>query len=274
MILNAFNTLIASNTLSLESAKSKVRNYVSADFKDQILSKVPNPENVKQQLGTQITNIEELRQIETRFKSLKTRCTNLISQVDSKIEQIESIQDKINDIDKRFERIKEVTDVANQFIPILKGIITIAPVILGASTGLLANGLLITRIDKGLEVAKSKIVELEAVVKVLSSIQKYIDEQALPITNSCDDAIGILQRLKEQIEANCKQIDSVFLGLIATFPNTPIVDNDTKQPGEPTIPLIENPEEILDNLENSNKQLFIQYLQDTENNTGYRIVKL
>lgn len=272
MILNAFNTLVSSNTLVLEEAKSKVRDYISPDFKNQILSKVPSVENVREQLGTQINSIDELREVESRFKLLKSRCKALISQTEAKIEQIESIKAKINSIDERFEKLKEITDTANQFIPTLRIIITAAPALLGASTGLFANGLVITKIDDGLKIAKSKIIELEAIIKVLSSVQKYIDSQTQPINDSCDDALRILNNLKTTIEENCNKIDEFFLKLLATFPNTPLVDNDTKT--DTTIPIVENPEEILDNLENSNKQLFIQYIRDIENNTGYKIVKL
>lgn len=272
MILNAFNTLISSNTLSLEDAKSKVRDYASAGFKDEILSKVPSIENVKNQLGTQIVSIDELREVESKFKNIKSRCQFLVSQVDSKIEQIESIQSKINGIGDRFDKIQEIIDIANKIIPTIRIIISIAPTLLAASTGLFANGLVITRINDGLKIAKSKIVELESIVKVLGSVQNYIESQTQPINDSCDSAVEVLQKVKTQIEENCKRIDEFFLQIIATFPNTSIVDNDTKT--STTLPIIEKPEEILDNLENSSKQLFIQYLRDIENNTGYRIVKL
>jgi archaellum component FlaC len=270
MILNAFNSLISSNMLTLEEAKNKARDSVSVKFKDEILTKVPSPNSLKEQLTTQIVSTQDLSRVEEKFLVLKNRCDSLIAQVDSKIEQINGIKNKINGIDARFDKIQEVLDIANQFIPVLRVIITTAPIILGASTGLFANGLLITRISDGLKVAKSKIVELEAIVKVLGSIQSYIDSQTQPINNSCDQAIEVLTNIRNQIKTSCDFIDQTFLQQITKF-SSGLIDSATATDG--TVVKFERPEEILSNLENSNKQLFIQYLEDFEGNTGYQIVK-
>jgi archaellum component FlaC len=270
MILNAFNTFISSNTLTLEEVKNKARDSVSAEFKNQILSKVPSPNAIKEQLSTQIVSTQDLSGVEDTFNALKERCSNLILQVDSKINQINAIKNKINNISSRFDKLQETVDIATQFIGPLKIIITAAPAILAASTGLFANGLVITRIDDGLKIAKSKITELEAIVKVLTSVKSYIDSQTQPINDSCDQALGILERLRAQVKTSCDFIDNTFLQQITKFSN--LTDPSTQT--ESTVVKFSNPKEILSNLENSNKQLFIQYLEDIEGNTGYRIIKL
>lgn len=272
MILNAFNSLISSNMVVLENAKTKARDSVSKDFKNQILSKTPSPDSIKNQLSTQITTTDDLKKTETQFKTLKENCRFLKTQVDSKETQLKAIQAQIQSINDKFAKIEDTIKVANQFIPALRIIITTAPAILSALSGPLANGLAITKINDGLKVAQAKIVELEAIVKVLSGIQKYILSQTEPINTSCSQAIDVLNNTRSQIEDRCNYIDEAFIQIITKIPNLPIIDKDTKT--ENTKPIILNPESILDNLENSNKQTYIQYLRDMESNTGYQIVKL
>lgn len=272
MILNAFNSLISSNMVSLEEAKTKSRDSVSKDFKNQILSKVPTQNSVKNQLSSQIVTTENLKETEDQFKALKENCKFLISQVENKENQLKAIQSKTQNINDKFSKLEDIISIANQFLPTLRVIISTAPAILGALSGPLANGLVITRIDDGLKIAKAKIIELEAIIKILSSIQNYINSQIEPIDNNCNEALKILDNTKGQIKTQCNYIDETFLQIITKLPNLPFIDNTTKI--DNTKPVVLNPETILDNLENSNKQTYIQYLRDVENNTGYKIVKL
>ena len=269
MIQSAFNSLISSNTLLLEEAKTKARDAVDPKFKAKILEKLPSPENIKSQLSDEIATTDDLALIEAKYLNLKNKCQSLISQVDNKIKQLEGIKAKTNGISDNFSKLDEVIDIGNTFIPILKIIITAAPTLLASLSGMFANGLATVKIDDGLKGAKSKIVEFDAVLKSLSTIQPFIIKQSTTLSTQIDPAINILRGVKTQIEFNCNYIDTLFLQLIAQFSGLLDQSTETTKPK----PQFNNPGEILANLENSNKEKFFQYIKDMEGNTGYKIIK-
>ena len=53
MIQSAFNSLVSSNALLLEEAKTKVRDSVEAEFKSQIEQQLPNQETINSNLAIQ-----------------------------------------------------------------------------------------------------------------------------------------------------------------------------------------------------------------------------
>jgi len=53
MIQTAFNSLVSSNTLLLEEAKTKVRDSVEKEFKTRIQQELSNPETIKNILESQ-----------------------------------------------------------------------------------------------------------------------------------------------------------------------------------------------------------------------------
>jgi len=272
MILSSFNTLISSNTLTLEEAKSQLQNSVSKDFKTEVLSKLPSQDNIKSQLSTTPVTSKDLQQLEQKFKNLKNRCESQKSKIEAKIQQIESIKVKTTKINNNFSKLEDIINIANDLLPIIKTIISLAPAALAALGGI-GTGLAIVRINDGLKIAKSKVNEFESIIKVLDKVKDKITSESDPITSKCDAALGVLNALKLQIENGvCDYIDQVFLQIISQFPNTALLDPDTQT--DTTI-IFKDPEGILENLENSNKQPFIQYLSNNSkpSETGYRIIK-
>ena len=225
MIQSAFNTLISSNSLLLEEAKAKVRDSVDPKFKEIILSKLPSPDNVKNQLTTNINTLDDLRTVADRYSVLRARCGNLLGQTESKITQLEAIKAKVTQIDNNFSRLDEVVDVANQFLPTIKVIISTAPAALSVLSGPLANGLAIKKISDGLDTAKGVVANLEATVKVISSVKGQISKQTNTISSQVDPSIEVLNRLKDNIQSNIDYTNSVFTQVITKFSES--VDGDT-----------------------------------------------
>lgn len=272
MIQTAFNSLISSNTLLLEEAKSKVRDSVEKEFKTRIEQELSNPEAIQNILKSQsIKTIEDLQLVEAKFNQLKAKCNFLKNSVDSKIDQINAIKSKVNKIDGNFSKLDDVIQIANEFLPILNIIITSATTALGFFTGLLSNALAEKKINDGLEIAKGKIAEFNSVLAALNGIKSYIDSQTNTINDQIDPALNILNQLKLTVEQNCNYIDTIFLQTIAKY--SELLDSDTENPSDPPTPQFDNPEEILNNLENSNKDKFFVYLKDNKDNTGYKIIK-
>lgn len=276
MILNAFNSLISRSTLTLEEAKGQIRDSVEKEFKKRIQQELPTPDSIKNILQSQtLTTNDDLQKLSDKFIQLKDKCKFLEQQVDSKTSQINSIKDKTNKIKNSFSKLDDTIKLANDFLPTIKKIINIAPGAIAALGGI-GTGLAIVKLDDGLKVAKGKVGEFESITKVLDPIKDKINNETNSINNQIDTALEALTPLKTQAQQICNYADTVYLQSIAQFSG--LLDSDTISTSsdiETTRPVLQfkNPEEILNNLENSNKDKFIEYLRDIEGNTGYRIIK-
>lgn len=272
MIQSSFNSLVSSNALLLEEAKTKVRDSVEAEFKSQIEQELSNPENIKAILGSQdIATNEDLQKVEAKFIQLKAKTNFILQKVDNKINQLQQIKSKVSKIDNNFSKLDEATKIANDFLPILNIIITAAPGILGFFTGLFSNALAEKKVSDGLDKATSKIEELSSVVKSIVGVKTFIDKQTSDISKQVDPAIEILERLKAKIQENLNYIDTIFLQIIAQYSG--LLDPATETEENPPSPQFDNPEEILNNVENSNKEKFFIYTNGFRGNTGYKIIK-
>lgn len=270
MIQTAFNTFISSNTLLLEEAKTKVRDSVEAEFKTRIQQEISTPETINSILQSpSLNSIQDLQRLEVKFNQLKSKCDFLKQQVDNKINQLQAINNKVEKINTNFSKLNGAIEIANNILPTLKIIVSTAPVALAFFTGPFSNALAEKKINDGLDIAKSKIKELAAILAVFIGVKTYIDNQTSQIDSQVNSALLILENLKITIEQNCNYIDIIFLQKIAEFSN--LIDTDTITT-KPT-PIFNNPEEILSNLENSSKEKFFQYIRDIEGNTGYKIIK-
>lgn len=292
MILGAFNNIISNSSLSLEEARGQVRDSVDKEFKSKIQKELPTPESINNQLQSYtIETIEDLQKLETRFNVLKNKCRFLKQQVDSKISQLQSIKNKVNKINNNFDKLEQVIEIANKIVPEVQTVISVAPVALAALGGI-GSGLAITKLDDGLKAAKGKIAEFKSVLKVLNTIKPFLTGPANDINSKVDSALIALASLKGSTQQTCDYIDALFLQKISQF--TPelldsdtVVDNETsigldgsglRPDGLPIFQLnnqLSNPEEVLNNLENSNKDKFIQYITNVgkPSETGYRIIK-
>jgi uncharacterized protein (UPF0305 family) len=285
MIQDAFNSIISSNTLAVEEIKNKVKNSASSKLKEEILQKLSDPETIKQQLGGLPVTQEQLDLVDKKYIRLKSETENLQNKSLQKSNEIQAIIDKISKVNERFDRLTGFTDEARKFLPTLKKIITGARIALNAlpiNTPLgtpipgSGGGTIIGTDDK-LKGAKSKIEQFEALTEVLDGIKKHITEQTDPIEESCNEAISIINNINSQINIQKLIIDQIYLQIIGEFSG--LIDSDTLT--QETIPQSENPEEILNNLENSNREKYIQYLKNIstgDNNieileTGYKITK-
>ncbi len=285
MIQDAFNSIISSNTLAVEEIKNKVKNSTSSNLKEEILKKLSDPETIKQQLGGLPVTQEQLDLVDKKYIRLKSETENLQNKSLQKSNEIQAIVDKISKVNERFDKLNDFFETALSFIPTLKKLITGARIALnalpintpvGAPIPGSGGGAIISTDDK-LKEAKSKVDQFESLSKVIEGIKEHITDQTDPIEESCNEAISIINNINSLINAQKLVIDQIYLQIIAEFSG--LVDSDTLT--QETIPQSENPEEILNNLENSNREKYIQYLKNIsigDNNieileTGYKITR-
>jgi hypothetical protein len=283
MIQNIFNSTISSNTLAVESIKSKLKNAASEkNIKAELLKRLPSEETIRQQLATLPQTKESLDIIIKKHKALKDLCNNIENKLDQKITQIEGIQQEINSIINRFNKLTEFIDIAKEFIPTIIIIINVGKAGLNALPLTTpvgapipgAGGSAIVNLGDALKEAGAKIVTFNAITKVLDGVKNHILSQVNPINNTCIQGLQVLNSIKPQIQTQCLIADNIFLQIISEFSN--LTDSDTLS--ETTTIQFENPEEILDNLENSSKEKFFELIRskskpDKTFETGYRIIK-
>ena len=285
MIQDAFNSIISSNTLAVEEIKNKVKNSASSKLKEEILQKLSDPDTIKQQLGGLPVTQEQLDLVDKKYIRLKSETENLQNKSLQKSNEIQGIVNKISKVNERFDKLTGFTDEARKCLPTLKKIISGGRILLNAlpiNTPLGtpipgSGGGAIIGTDNKLKDAESKIEQFEALTEVLDGIKKHITDQTDPIEESCNEAISIINNINSQINIQKLIIDQIYLQIIGEFSG--LIDSDTLT--QETIPQSENPEEILNNLENSNREKYIQYLKNIslgDNNieileTGYKITR-
>ena len=282
MILKAFTNAISQATLAVEAAKDKVRSAGSDSkasklFKSQVESQLPQPSSIKQQLTTQINNPDDLKEIERRFKLIKKKCEGVKGIVGGKKDQVDQIKSEIGKVNSSFLKLNVAIEIATNYLPTIKGIIT------GGKAGLNvlpisipyvgspvpgSGGKAIISLSDAIKAAESKIQEFEAITESLDKVKDHIQKQTKPIDDTCDSALKSLSNIENRIQTTCDYADLTYLQVVSFYSN--LLDSDDDE----TTIQFDNPEEILDNLEDSNKPKFFEFIKDIETKeTGYRIIK-
>ena len=282
MILKAFTNAISEATLALESAKDKDRSAGSDSkasklFKSQVESQLPQPSSIKQQLTTQINNPDDLKEIERRFKLIKKKCQGVKGIVGGKKDQVNQIKSETGKVFSSFINLAIAIKIATNYLPTIKGLIT------GGKTGLNvlpmsipyvgspvpgSGGKAIISLDDAIKAAESKIQEFDAIKETIPKVKDHIEKQTKPIDDTCDSALESLSNIENRIQATCDYADLTYLQVVSFYSN--LLDSDDDE----TTIQFDNPEEILDNLEDSNKSKFFEFIENIETKeTGYRIIK-
>lgn len=252
----------------------------------QVTVNIPTPESILNALPL-ITTPDEFANIQAKFIQLKQTCKIVEAQLQQLIAQIDGVLDKVDRIEQIFGSINGFLSFLSDFIPLLRILNGTMQVVLAAQVFPVASGTLTVRAGDALKYVKSKIKEIDALVKLSRAVSIPVFETTDAIQ---DDLIPLKNKLLEilgEVRARCFYLDSVLIDKLKELelsmtqnpstgggiggPNGTGVDITT----EDLVNVLSNqfePEDILDNLENSNKTKFIEYLQEN-GFTGYQIVK-
>jgi len=252
----------------------------------QINVNVPTPESILNALPI-LTTPDEFAAIQAKFIRLKQQCKAVEARIQQLITQIDGVLAKVDRVEQIFGSINGFLSFLSEFIPALRILNGTMQVVLAAQVFPVANGTITVRAGDALKYVKSKIKEIDALVKLSNSISGPVFE----VTDSIQDELiplrTKLQEILSEIRARCFYLDSVLIDKLKELelamaqnpptgggiagPNGTGVNTTTE---ELVTKLADQfaPEDILDNLENSNKERFIEYL--VENGfTGYQIVR-
>lgn len=252
----------------------------------QVTANIPTPESILNALPV-ITTPDQFAEIQRKFIKLKEDCEKVKMILSKAIEQIDSILSKMDRIEQIFGTLNGFISLLSEFIPLLRVINGTMQIVLAAQVFPIASGTVTVRAGDALKFVKSKIKEIDALAKLSESITRpvlngvdEIQEELIPLRDK-------LQQVLSEVTARCFYLDNVLLNKLKELelsmsqnPSTGGGESGAQGTGvsQDTETIVNQlasqfePELILDNLENSNKERFIEYL--TENGfTGYQIVK-
>lgn len=252
----------------------------------QVTLNIPTPRSILNALPL-ITTPDQIEGIVKNFEKLKKQCQVVENQIQTLINQIDKILFKINRVESIFTTVDGFINFISDFVPLLRTLTGTAQVALAAQVFPIASGIVTIRLGDAIRYAKSKLKEIDALVKVTAPISEFASREAGELRSTLYPVREKLQEILTKIRARRFYIDSVLISKLkelslSTAQNPPTgggIDgpNGTGvlQDSETIVNMLGSqfePEDILNNLENSNKSKFIEYL--VENGfTGYQIVK-
>jgi hypothetical protein len=252
----------------------------------QITVNIPTPESILNALPV-ISNPDEFAAIQNRFIQLKQGCKIVEARIQQLIAQIDGVLEKVDRVEQIFGSINGFLSFLSEFIPLLRILNGTMQAVLAAQVFPVASGTITVRAGDALQYVKSKTKEIDALVKLSRSVSGPVFE----VTDSIQDELIPLriklQEILSEIRARCFYLDSVLIDKLkelelAMAQNPPIGGGITGPNGtgvdvttEELVNVLSaqfEPEDILNNIENSNKEKVIEYL--VENGfTGYQITK-
>ena len=252
----------------------------------QVTVNVPTPESILNILPF-ITTPDQFAEIQRKFIQLKQQCKTAEASIQILIDQIDKVLGKLNRIEQIFGSLDGFLSFLSEFIPLMKLLVGTMQVALAAQVFPIASGTVTVRAGDAIKFAKSKIKEIDALAKVANSVSEPTLQSVDELQGTLLPARAKLQEILTEIRARCFYLDSVLLDKLKELelsmtqnppsgggtsgPQGTGVIQDTEQIVNTLASQFE-PKEILNNLENSNKERFIEYL--VENGfTGYQVVK-
>ena len=271
MISKAIGNILISNQGLVNAAETKIIEAGKNKVQEEVLSKLPNPADLQNQLnGINVQNIEQLKNVEQIYKKLHNVCEISITKLNSFKTQIEAIDKKLEVVNQLFNKAEEVIELIQPILPLLKTTIPVAAnAAIAASAGPTASGAVIDRAQTLRDNAKGKVDEFEGIVNLFTSISSGIINKSRDLTNITKPALSNLENTILLVQNRCDQIDFIYRTFLEEQNFT---DNQTLEDAGTNVidsPSTGNLGDILTNLPNSNSQKIFEELGNTPK-TGYR----
>jgi hypothetical protein len=271
MISKAIGNILISNQGLVNAAEAKIIEAGKNKVQEEVLSKLPNPADLQNQLnGINVQNTEQLKSIEQTYKKLHSVCEVSITKLNSFKTQIEAIDKKLEVVNQLFNKAEEVIELIQPILPLLKTTIPVAAnAAIAASAGPTASGAVIDRAQTLRDNSKGKVDEFEGIINLFTSISGGIITKARNLTNITKPALTNLNSTISLVQSRCDQIDLIYKTFLQA---QNFSDNPTLEDAGTNV--IDSPStgdlgDILTNLPNSNSQKVFEELGNTPK-TGYR----
>ena len=223
------------------------------------------------------------------FKKLKKGCKEAEKYVSDLISQIDKILSKVNRIESIFSSFESFLNLLSNFIPLLRTLIGVANVAIAAQVGPFVSGAIIVKMGDAIKFVKSKLKEISALVKIVNKLSAWATSSATAIRDRLYPVREELTKRLNQIRQRCIQLDASFINVLKelelsmAYNPPPFGGGISGANGtgatyttEEIVTILADqfePEDILDNLESSTKERFIEYLADAKGFSGYQVIK-
>lgn len=259
----------------------------------QVLQTISTPEQYELRYNAIRNEFESIKNNYNKglenFKKLKKGCRDVENTINNYLKQIDKILSKVNRVESILTSFEGFLDLLSKFIPLLKTLIGVAQVAIVAQVFPIVSGAIIVKMSDAIKFVKSKLKEIEVLVKISDKLSEWATAQASAIRDQLYPAREVLTEYLVKIRNRCQLLDNSFLNLLKELElsmayNPPPAGGGLTGPGdtgvtyttEEIVNLLADqfePEDILDNLESSNKEKFIEYLLDAKGFSGYQVVK-
>tara|TARA_R110000772_G_scaffold9386_3_gene30865 strand:- start:1543 stop:2415 length:873 start_codon:yes stop_codon:yes gene_type:complete len=254
----------------------------------QISLNLPTPESILNLLPL-ITTPDEFANLQENFVKLKKACKKAEDMLNNIISQIDKALGTLDRVDQIFGTLSGFLDFISDFIPIIKLLISTGNIAIAAQIAPFnVQGVVLVRAGDAVKAAKGKLTEIDSLSKIISPLSSFLLQQTTELRDILYPVREKLNSMLIEVRSRCFYLDSVFIAKLKELelsmaqnpptsgggvggPGTTGVDQSTEQIVD-TLASQVNPELILDNLENSNKERVIQYLVES-NHTGYQIAR-
>ena len=271
MISKAIGNILISNQGLVNAAEAKIVEAGKNKVQEEVLSKLPNPADLQNQLnGLNVQSTEQLKEVEQTYQKLHNICEISISKLNSFKTQIEAIDKKLEVVNQLFNKAEEVIGLVQPIIPLLKTAVPVAAnAAIAASTGLAASGTVIDRAQTTRDAAIGKVDEFEGIINLFTSISGGIITKTRNLTNITKPALTNLNSTISLVQSRCDQIDLIYRTFLQEqnfTDNQALEDAGTSVVNSPSTGDLGD---ILTNLPNSNSQKVFEELGQTPK-TGFR----
>ena len=231
---------------------------------------IPNTSRILLLLAERTNSTEEL---ERAFLELKKVCQTLERELRNYVNEIDKIINILNRVNQTFGSFDGILTQLLQLIPVFNSIIAAGQIILAAQVFPVANGALIIRTGDAINLLKGKIKEIQGLGSLITNTASFFNRETSLLLSILNPVRSEILNILTILQTRCLLIDSLYLEELKKYNlNSATNNSQTNEEIIDTLGGIYKPEIILDNLENSNKSQFIEYLVEN-GHTGYQITK-
>jgi len=223
-MVEAIRNLINQSDKVLFDVKNKLK-----EEKDKTLLKVkeqiPTPEEITSRIKSEVCSTEASNAVDKNYNNIKDKLNFLKDKLEQGIKKLETLDKKTEKIKEWMAKIKKILeDILTPIITILALIVKVLPQALNILTGMLANGYAIKKLSDLIDLAKSKVIIIQAAIKTFqTSVAKFLAKLS-PIFNIIAIAIAALLKVISAIGALMAILEQLYLFYLAqcNLPSNPV----------------------------------------------------
>ena len=187
----------------IAQAKSEVKKEGRKET-TKIKENLPTPEDLKSKILTPACTSKAQDTIGKIFNNNKKLLDKFKNIIEKAREKMSSLQNKLENISTFIDTIKTILTALAGILLALEIVVRVAPAGLAASSGPVANGLVIDRLGKAIDYGKAKIKEYGSLTQaILAALPKYLEKalKVLALVGAAILALNLIITLINKLSA-------------------------------------------------------------------------